>query len=82
MRKFYENWKILDANSSVATDDCKSPIAIVELQDSCEMNISDTFQIPDIKNFPVEEFFKLPFTHHIRIIESVDDTSERYYCFV
>ena len=31
MRKFYENWQILDLNPSVATDDLNSAIAIVEL---------------------------------------------------
>lgn len=32
MRKFYENWQMLDSNSSVMTDD-KSAIMIAELQD-------------------------------------------------
>ena len=32
MRKFYENWMMLDAKSSVATDELKSAIAIAELK--------------------------------------------------
>jgi len=30
MRKFYDNWNMLDAESSVATDDSQSEIAIIE----------------------------------------------------
>ena len=33
MRKFYENWKMLDPNSSVVTDEF-SAIAMVDLQDN------------------------------------------------
>ena len=56
MRKFYENWIMLDAKSSVATDDLKSTIAIAELEMSQKIDIYDTLQISDIKDFPVEDF--------------------------
>ena len=99
MRKFYENWIMLDAKSSVATDDLKSTIAIAEiatdnssvitddnstiaiaeLEMSQKIDIYDTLQISDIKDFPVEDFFRLPFTHHVRIIEGTKDLKERYY---
>ena len=99
MRKFYENWIMLDAKSSVATDDLKSTIAIAEiatdnspvinddnstiaiaeLEMSQKIDIYDTLQISDIKDFPVEDFFHLPFTHHVRIIEGTKDLKERYY---
>jgi predicted nuclease of restriction endonuclease-like (RecB) superfamily len=99
MRKFYENWIMLDAKSSVATDDLKSTIAIAEiatdnspvitddnstiaiaeLELSQKIDIYDTLQISDIKDFPVEDFFRLPFTHHVRIIEGTKDLKERYY---
>ena len=100
MRKFYENWMVLDANSSVATDDsdksaiaiaeigsvqssatsaANSAIAIAELGKSSQIDIYHAIQIPDIKDFPVEDFFRLPFTHHIRIIEGCKNLKERYY---
>ena len=72
MRKFYEEWQMLDANST---------IAIVELQSNdYQIDIHKTITIPDVKDFPIEDFFNLPFTHHIRIIEKVkNNLSARYY---
>ena len=95
MRKFYENWQMLDSNSSVMTDDKSaittadlqnndnqiidnSTIMIAELQDYT-IDIYQAIKIPETKEFPIEDFFKLPFTHHIRILEGVDDLSARYY---
>lgn len=84
MRKFYEQWQMLDPNLSVVTDELlnhdNSTIAIVE--SSTVENQIDIFRslvIPDTLDFPVEDFFRLPFTHHIRIIEGVDGTQDRYY---
>lgn len=100
MRKFYENWMMLDANSKLATEklgnsaiaiveiescnssdasDDNSAIAIAELKTNPQIDINNTLQIPNIKDFPVEDFFRLPFTHHIRIIENCKDLAERYY---
>ena len=95
MRKFYENWQMLDSNSSVMTDD-KSAIMIADLQNNDNQTIDNSaimiaelqdytidiyqaIKIPETKDFPIEDFFKLPFTHHIRILERVDDLSARYY---
>ena len=90
MRKFYENWQMLDPNSSVTTDDNnsasvlvemesdKSTSAIVELQ-NYEIDIYQSIRIPEIKNFPVEDFFRVPFTQHIRIIEGGKDLDAQYY---
>lgn len=81
---FYENWNFLEApNSSVMTD---------ELPDS-KTNSSDTsdeltaiIPIADFKlsginlaDFPVEDFFKVPFSHHITIFSKVKNLQERYY---
>lgn len=95
MRLFYESWIMLDAKSSVVTDDLdKSTIAIVDLQDVeielinnspiaiGELETIDIFhslQIPVSKDFPIEDFFRVPFTHHIRIIEETKDIQARYY---
>lgn len=90
MRKFYENWQMLDPNSSVTTDrnnsasvlvemeSDKSASAIAELQNH-EIDIYQSIRIPEIKNFPAEDFFRVPFTQHIRIIEGVKDLDAQYY---
>ena len=102
MRKFYEAWILLDANSSVVTDELciaqdtsvetdkstlanvemgkdKSTIANVEFPHPSTIDIYHAIRIPDIKDFPVEDFFRLPFSHHIKIIEGCKELAERYY---
>ena len=88
MRKFYENWTILDADSSVVTHEPQvteeqnagnSAIAIAKLETRHVIDVYHTLQIPNVKDFPVEDFFRLPFTHHIRIIEGCKELTERYY---
>ena len=70
MRKFYEAWKMLD----------KTTIAIVEsLNTGKHIDIQHAMVIPNTFDFPVEDFFRLPFTHHIRIIEGLDNLENRYY---
>ncbi len=88
MRLFYENWSFLEnSNSSDASDELSnsdeksiikttditnpqnSVIAITELKLS-GINLSD---------FPVDDFFKVPFSHHIAIFSKVKNLTERYY---
>lgn len=70
MRKFYEAWKMLD----------KTTIAIVESLNTGKLiDIQHAMAIPNTFDFPVEDFFRLPFTHHIRIIEGLDNPGNRYY---
>ena len=70
MRKFYEAWKMLD----------KTTIAIVEsLNTGKHIDIQHAMVIPNTFDFPVEDFCRLPFTHHIRIIEGLDNLENRYY---
>ena len=42
MRKFYDNWKMLDADTSVATDDSQSPIAIGESSQQSAIAIAES----------------------------------------
>lgn len=71
MRRFYEAWNMLDSNSAVAT---------AELQNSeNQINIFHTLSISNIPDFPVEDFFKVPFTHHSAIISGPKETSARFY---
>lgn len=93
MRLFYEAWIMLDANSSVATDELENPtianveIEIVNLSVSTDelqiaenhIDIHHAIQIPNIAEFPIEDFFKVPFTHHSRIVAGAKTTEARYY---
>ena len=84
MRLFYENWSFLEdqkssditgeltisnANSSAASDELTSIIPISDFKLS-GINLAD---------FPVEDFFKVPFSHHITIFSKVKNLQERYY---
>ena len=95
MRKFYENWIMLDGNSASAlaelqsTDNQRdiksastlannSPTAIADISSVAtdERNAIDiyhTIQAPVTEHFPIEDFFRVPFTHHIRIIEGTKE---------
>lgn len=97
MRKFYEQWEMLDANnSSVATAEIesndnstitivesekeKSTIAIVDtVLSESQIDIYNAITIPNAIDFPVEDFFRTPFTHHVRIIEGTKELTDRYY---
>jgi predicted nuclease of restriction endonuclease-like (RecB) superfamily len=82
MRKFYEQWSMLDKSTitNVETTNTKSTIAIVDLPDAIEsIDIYHSLSFPDTVSFPVEDFLHTPFTHHIRIIEKIDNINERYY---
>jgi len=92
MRLFYEEWKILDMDSSVVETDFNSPIAIgdsseqhspIVIGDSQiaknQIDIYHSICVPNAVEFPVEDFFTMPFTHHIRLIEGVKDLNARYY---
>ncbi len=109
MRKFYENWQMLDPNPTDEPKDLallragksktqksnststivdlenaenqtisNSTTAIVELQ-NYEIDIYHAIKIPDTIEFPVDDFFRIPFTHHVRIIEGTDIVAARYY---
>lgn len=67
MRLFYENWIELDTNSSVVTDKLISSANSIAL--SLIMNT----------NFPMEDFLRVPFSHHTEIFSKVKDTKARFY---
>lgn len=101
MRKFYENWIMLDGNSASAlaelqnTDnqrDIKSAstlaknsttaiadISSVATDERNAIDIYHTIQAPVTEDFPIEDFFRVPFTHHIRIIEGTKEIAAQYY---
>ena len=90
MRKFYENWTMLDATNTATTSNStivnvdfeektNSTIAIVELEREENVVEVTTIHIQELNDFPIEDFFRVPFTHHIRIIEGTKDIKARYY---
>lgn len=91
MRLFYEAWQILDPNSSVMTDESSnqehtqsitvnSSVMTDELQDTGnQIDIYHAIQIPNLADFPVEDFFKVPFTHHTLIRAIKSSLEARYY---
>ena len=83
MRLFYENWNFLeDSNSSVMTDELPEKLNSSAASDE----LTSIIPIADFKlsginlaDFPVEDFFKVPFSHHIAIFSKVKNLQERYY---
>lgn len=74
MRTFYEEWLILDINSAVRTAELQS----VYNKEDIETDIRQ-LELPRIKDFPIEEFFRIGFTHHIAILSQVKTVEERFF---
>ena len=56
------------------------PVASGKIQPTdYQIDIYNTIAIPNIAEFPVEDFFKVPFSHHSRIITLQKETDARYY---
>ena len=74
---------MLDANSAVMTAELEkdnSAVATVELLTADnEIDIFHTMQVANVAEFPIADFFKVPFTHHSIIIGGTKDIQERYY---
>lgn len=84
MRIFYEEWSLLDCNSSVATDEfgstrteptCKSSVAT----DDSGCHEIKLLRLACPQDFPAEEFFNIGFTHHTAILSQVKTLEERYF---
>ncbi len=89
MRRFFEEWQMLDgtANNEQQSPiiigesaNSKSPIATGDLPNTVnEIDIHHAIIIPNIAEFPIDDFLKIPFTHHIRLIEKIQNIKARYY---
>lgn len=64
---------------SVITDGKTSPRPASIVEGTPAIDIYHTIQIPQLKDFPVQEFFNVPFSHHTRILAGVKDIPSRYY---
>lgn len=88
MRQFYDNWAFLedsnstDASVELLTDTSNSTVMTGEFKDDQKSVIPITdFKLTGINlaDFPVEDFFKVPFSHHITIFSKIKNLQERYY---
>ena len=69
--------------SSVTTDAFaikESSVATDELQiTQNQIDIYHSIVIPNVAEFPVEDFFSVPFSHHVEIFHKTKDIEARYY---
>ena len=95
MRTFYEEWRQLESNSSVVTDEIqmlssKSSVATDEFtQINTKTSVAtDDFkadseirqlQLANLPNFPFREFLSISFTHHVAILAKVKTYEERIF---
>lgn len=71
MRIFYEEWKALEANSSVATDELQMAEG--------KANTIHQLQLTNYKEFPIAAFLGIGFSHHSAILAGVKSLEERKY---
>lgn len=83
MRMFYEAWKDIESNSSVATDELGNlqSFAIDNRSQNVdnEQNTIRQLQLTNYTEFPLAEFLSISFTHHIAIINNAKDFDERLF---
>ena len=67
--------------SSVMADDLTSIDSTKGVSEiaNYKIDIYQSLHIPETINFPVDDFFKVPFTHHLIIIEKEKNINGRYY---
>lgn len=84
MRIFYEEWSSLENNSAVTTaesqttenqDSVNSAVVTAELQ---VVEIRSLQQM-NLKDFPLNDFLNVPFTHHYTILSKTKNLEERYF---
>ena len=74
----------MDYKSSVATDEI-SPVVTDEIEGVEKESITiidiekSTIKFENVASFPIEDFFKIPFSHHMLVIEKVKEIDARYY---
>lgn len=83
MRLFYEAWKSIESNSSVATDELDSSQSAVNYNKTQEPDNEHItirqLQLTNYEEFPLAEFLSISFTHHIAIINHAKDFNERLF---
>lgn len=83
MRLFYEGWIGLDNNSPVMTDELEkvnSSVATDGIQlGSKSIDIYNSITISNLSDFPINDFFRVPFTHHSVILRMAKEKEKRFY---
>lgn len=84
MRIFYEEWQMLDINSLDSTDEMqllkkKTSDETDDIDNGENVKCFGELKLPKFKDFPVEEFFKIGFSHHTAILSQVKTIEERYF---
>ena len=95
MRTFYEEWRQLESNSSVVTDEIQmlSSNSSVATDEFTQINTNpsvatDDFkadseirqlQLANLPYFPLREFLSISFTHHVAILAKVKTYEERIF---
>ena len=77
MRIFYEKWKCLDTNSSVATDEMQKSVNLADA--SAELGSNTITANINHLDIPIAAFFSISFSHHILILSKTNSIQERYY---
>ena len=95
MRTFYEEWRLLESNSSVTTDEIQllSSKSSVVTDEFTEINNNSSvptdefeedreirqLQLANMPDFPLREFLSISFTHHIAILAKAKAYDERVF---
>jgi predicted nuclease of restriction endonuclease-like (RecB) superfamily len=95
MRTFYEEWRALEPNSSVGTDEIQqlSSKSSVVTDEFTEINNNSAvatakfeedreirqLQLVNMSDFPLREFLSISFTHHIAILAKAKAYDERVF---
>ena len=82
MRTFYEEWQMLDtANRQDQTGDTGSEFLELTSSKISETAVTPIWnsQVPNYKEFPMEAFLHIGFTHHRIILRKVKDIDERLF---
>ena len=95
MRTFYEEWRQLESNSSVVTDEIQmlSSNSSVATDEFTQINTNSSVATDDLKadseirqlqlanlpNFPLREFLSISFTHHVAILAKAKTYEERIF---
>lgn len=81
MRIFYEEWNILEDKSFIAMND----LQLINKEDQSTTNNGTelitirSLQGTNCKDFPIEDFLCVPFTHHYTILSKAKELEERYF---
>lgn len=95
MRTFYEEWRLLETNSSVVTDEIQqlSSNSSVTTDEFAKINSNSAvataeipsdnkirqLQLANLPDFPLREFLSISFTHHIAILAKAKAYDERVF---